>query len=90
MLNQEPNYAERLALDDIIKPVIGEANVEEFVKHNYQVTLPNDRHKYVDFAIITEQTKLAIEIDGYSYHAEGQIGREQFDKQLDRQNELIC
>ena len=43
----------------------------------------------VDFAILTSQSRIAIEIDGFTYHAEGAINKNQFDDQLSRQNELI-
>ncbi|MBI5100175.1 MAG: DEAD/DEAH box helicase [Nitrospirae bacterium] len=47
------------------------------------------RQRKIDFAIITNNTKIAIELDGYTYHAREKVGRDKFDDDLQRQNELI-
>lgn len=55
----------------------------------YEFTDTQGRHRYIDFAIVTQHSKIAIEFDGYAYHAEGAIPRDRFDDQLERQNDLI-
>lgn len=82
------NYAENLALKTVIEPVIQHSALAR-VHPNYPVELDNGSTRYIDFAIITDVSRIAIEIDGYSYHAEGVITSTQFNDQLYRQNELI-
>lgn len=82
------NFAEHFALQEIIRPVIQESGWEKIIP-NYAVTLEDGSTRFIDFAIISERSKIAIEIDGYAYHAEGTITRNKFDDQLNRQNELI-
>ena len=84
----EQNYAEKLALESVIYPVIGSAKAT-LIHSNYEVSLDDGSTRFIDFAIIGASTRLAIEIDGYKYHAEGAIDRVSFDDQLGRQNELI-
>ena len=84
----EQNYAERLALDTVIYPVIGSSKAA-MIHSNYEVSLDDGSRRFIDFAIIGASVRIAIEIDGYNYHAEGAIGRDAFDDQLSRQNELI-
>ena len=84
----EQNYAERLALDTVIYPVIGSSKAT-LIHSNYEVSLDDGSKRFIDFAILGASTRLAIEIDGYKYHAEGAIERSSFDDQLSRQNELI-
>lgn len=84
----EQNYAEGLALEKVIYPVLGSSKAT-LVHSNYEVSLDDGSKRFIDFAIIGASTRLAIEIDGYKYHAEGAIDRASFDDQLDRQNELI-
>lgn len=83
----DQNFAERLAYDTVILPVIGEKNAE-LVHSNYEVDLERVGKRYIDFAIISATSRVAIEIDGYNYHAPGIVSREKFDDDLSRQNEL--
>jgi superfamily II DNA or RNA helicase len=82
------NKAELFALEEIIKPVIQECSWAS-IKPNFALTLNDGSSRIIDFAIVTERSHIAIEIDGYAYHAEGAISRHKFDDHLDRQNELI-
>lgn len=82
------NYAEKLALENIIYPVIGRSKAT-FIHANYELSLPGGSTRFIDFAIIGSNIRIAIEIDGYSYHAEGMIDRKAFDDQLSRQNEIV-
>ena len=82
------NYAEELALRTVIDPVI-QSSAQHLVHANYPVQLSDGSSRILDFALISAVSRIAIEIDGYAYHAEGAIPRQKFDDQLDRQNELI-
>ena len=82
------NYAEFIALENVIKPLIGN-KIEYFIHNNYQVDLEDGSKRYIDFAIISQNNRIAVEIDGYNFHAEGVISRSSFDDQLRRQNEII-
>lgn len=82
------NYAEQLALETVIRPAIQES-AASCIHPNHGVTLRDGKTRFIDFAIITQQSRIAIEIDGYTYHAEGAITRHEFDDQLSRQNELV-
>jgi superfamily II DNA or RNA helicase len=89
MLEGNPaNFAEQLSLTEVILPVL-QSSAHNCVHCNYRVDLDNGKTRFVDFAIISPTTRIAIEIDGYKYHAEGAVSRQSFDDGLDRQNELI-
>lgn len=81
------NYAENLALQTVIEPVLQSGALAR-VFPNHPVALADGTTRFVDFAIVTDSSRIAIEVDGYAYHAEGAISREKFDDQLQRQNEL--
>jgi superfamily II DNA or RNA helicase len=82
------NYAEQLALETVIKPSIQES-AALCIHPNHGVTLRDGKTRFIDFAIVTKTSRIAIEIDGYAYHAEGAITRQEFNDQLSRQNELV-
>jgi superfamily II DNA or RNA helicase len=82
------NFAEQLALNTIIEPVL-QRSAAFSIHPNYEITLDDGSRRFLDFAVITDSSRIAIEIDGYSYHAGGVVSRRSFDDQLDRQNEII-
>ena len=45
--------------------------------------------RYIDFALISEQSKIAIEIDGETYHNPGRISENKYYDDLLKQNSLI-
>lgn len=55
----------------------------------YEFKESTGRIRRIDFAVVTEKTRLAIELDGFTYHAEGQVSRQAFSDGLQRQNELV-
>ena len=79
---------ERFLFDTVIAPVLSEISLSA-VTPQYEVSDAEGRSRRLDFAITTEQSRIAIELDGYTYHAEGAISRASFDDQLSRQNELV-
>jgi len=82
------NFAEELALREIIHPVL-QSSAHDCIHSNYRVDLEQGGTRFIDFAIITPSLRIAIEIDGYSYHAEGAISKKVFNDGLKRQNELV-
>lgn len=79
---------ERRLFNEVLKPALAESALR-FVQAQREILDSNGRRRRLDFAVETGTTRLAIELDGYSYHAEGAISRSAFDDQLTRQNELI-
>jgi superfamily II DNA or RNA helicase len=79
---------ERRLFHDVIAPTLA-PGAAQYVFPQHPVTDAAGRSRRIDFAIITPHTRLAIELDGYAYHAEGAITRDSFSDQLARQNELI-
>jgi superfamily II DNA or RNA helicase len=47
------------------------------------------KNRRIDFSYVEGKTKLAIEVNGEAYHAEGIIANEMFDDNLFRQNEIL-
>ena len=64
------------------------AGATRHVVPQYEVEGDAGRRRRIDFAIVTATSKIAIELDGYNYHAEGVVSREKFTDDLHRQNEL--
>jgi superfamily II DNA or RNA helicase len=79
---------ERHLFDEILRPTLADSALGH-VLPQHEVIDTEGRRRRLDFAIVTPITRLAIELDGYRYHAEGVISREHFDDQLARQNELV-
>ncbi|GEM_PF-6936853 len=81
------NEAERLFVQAVFHPVLGERGLD-FLKPQSPFTDSQEKHRRIDFAVETDFRKYAIEIDGYTYHAEGQVTREKFSDDLLRENDL--
>ena len=79
---------EKYLLENVIYQTI-DRNSYKYVFPQYEFTGENGNRYYIDFAIVTESSKIAIELDGYNYHAEGVVSREKFSNDLERQNELV-
>lgn len=47
------------------------------------------RHRFIDFALETADTKIAIEIDGETYHNPGKVSENKYADDLLKQNSLI-
>ncbi|MDA0835651.1 MAG: DEAD/DEAH box helicase family protein [Planctomycetota bacterium] len=78
---------ERIFFESVIAHAITPEAIDR-VHHQYQVE-QDGRWRKIDFAIIGDRIKLALELDGFRYHAEGQISQDEFSDQLERQNALI-
>jgi len=84
-INQE---SERLFITEFIFPLLGTENIK-YVIPQYPFLDSEGRSRRIDFAIRYQGRKIALEIDGESYHSEGVVSREAFDDGLNRQNEIL-
>jgi superfamily II DNA or RNA helicase len=81
------NHAEKLCLEQVLFPILGE-NGLDFLEPQTSFRDSDGKERRIDFTLQSRFKKYALEIDGYTYHAEGAITREKFSDQLFRQNEL--
>jgi superfamily II DNA or RNA helicase len=79
--------SERLFVDDFLYPLIGDRIGE--VIPQYPFLDRTGRSRRIDFACIGSRGRLALEVNGETYHAEGIIPNEMFDDNLFRQNEIL-
>ena len=80
--------SERLFLTDFLYPLLGSSGII-FVVPQYPFIDSEGRLRRIDFAIIKSGKRLALEVNGESYHAEGIIPGVMFDDNLQRQNDII-
>lgn len=80
---------ERKLFNDVIAEVIGGKGIKYVSPQYVFMEEATGKKRKIDFAILTDQSKIAIELDGYTYHAEGKISQEAFSDQLQRQNGLV-
>lgn len=82
--NDDCSDAERLFCREVMLKVLPKGKFAA----QYPVDLPGKTRK-LDFAFIAgDGRKIAIELDGFQYHAKD-LGPDEFDDQLARQNELV-
>ena len=48
-----------------------------------------DRHRYIDFALESPESKIAIEIDGETYHNPNKVSENKYADDLLKQNSLV-
>lgn len=85
-INQQ---SEKLFVEEFIIPIIGKDKLC-YLKAQEPFIDQSGKQRRIDFAFHDEGlNKIAFEIDGESYHAEGAITSEEFDDSLFRQNELV-
>lgn len=82
------NIAEKAFIDNVFIPVVGRHGLN-FLKPQTPFVDSDGRNRRIDFTVESNFRKYAIEIDGYTYHAEGVITRDRFDDSLFRQNDLM-
>jgi Type III restriction enzyme, res subunit len=79
--------SERLFVQDFLFPLLG-ANLAKIIpQHPFLDS--TGRSRRIDFAFVSDGAKLALEVNGETYHAEGIIPNEMFDDNLYRQNEIL-
>lgn len=86
--NRITQDSERLFVREFLFPLFGE-NKMKYVIPQYPFLDSSGRSRRIDFGILYNGKKLALEVNGESYHAEGIIPGEQFDDNLNRQNEIL-
>lgn len=80
--------SEQLFVSDFLYPLFGEKNIK-YVIPQYPFIDSEGRARRIDFGIIFQGKKVALEVNGETYHAEGIIPNENFDDNLNRQNEIL-
>lgn len=76
--------SEKLFVADFLYPLLG--NNLKYVVPQYPFLDSEGSNRRIDFAVVSSNRKLALEVNGETYHAEGIIPNEQFDDNLNRQN----
>jgi len=79
--------SERLFLTEFLYPILGE-NIGRVIPQ-YPFLDSSGKNRRIDFAMEHGKLRLALEVNGETYHAEGIIPNPQFDDNLFRQNEII-
>ena len=80
--------SERLFVTDFLYPLFGAEKIK-YVVPQYPFVDSEGRTRRIDFGINYCGKKVALEVNGETYHAEGIIPGEQFDDNLNRQNEIL-
>src|ERR1022692_3349848 len=79
--------SEKLFVDEFLFPLLGK-NLQKIIpQHPFLDS--TGRSRRIDFAYVDDGAKLAMEVNGETYHAEGVIGNDTFDQNLFRQNEIL-
>jgi superfamily II DNA or RNA helicase len=86
--NRIVQESERLFLNDFLYPLLGKKGIK-YVIPQYPFIDSSGKLRRIDFAVIKDSNKIALEVDGETYHAEGMVPNETFDDNLQRQNEII-
>lgn len=79
--------SERLFVDEFLYPMIGQKIERIIPQHPFLDR--TGRSRRIDFAYHGEKARIALEVNGETYHAEGIIPNEMFDDNLFRQNEIL-
>ena len=83
-------YLERKFLETIYFKDLGEAGLD-FIQPEVEIERDDGSAKKwrIDFVITTKRANYAIECDGFNYHAQGQISKQEFNEQTSRRNGII-
>ena len=79
--------SERLFIDDFLYPLLW-SNIEQIEPQRPFLDC-SGKCRRIDFSYHGRHTKIALEVNGETYHAEGIIPNEMFDDNLFRQNEML-
>ena len=80
--------SEALFVRVFLFPLFGERRIK-YVVPQYPFIDSEGRARRIDFGIAYKGQKIALEVNGETYHAEGIIPHEIFDDNLNRQNEIL-
>jgi superfamily II DNA or RNA helicase len=86
--NRIVQESEKLFVREFLFPLFGEKKIK-YVIPQYPFIDSEGKNRRIDFGIVYEQQKIALEVNGETYHAEGVIPNENFDDNLNRQNEIL-
>jgi superfamily II DNA or RNA helicase len=79
--------SEKLFVDDFLYPLLG-SKIMEIIPQSPFIDRTG-KSRRMDFAYHGPKSKIALEVNGETYHAEGIIPDEMFDDNLFRQNEIL-
>ncbi len=80
--------SEKLFVSEFLYPILGKKNIK-YVIPQYPFIDSEGKNRRIDFVILKNSKKIALEVNGELYHAEGVIPNEMFDDNLYRQNEIL-
>ena len=87
--NKIISESEKLFVKEFLFPILGNEKMT-LVVPQYPFIDSEGHARQIDFGIITDEgNKIAFEVNGETYHAEGIIPFAQFDDNLFRQNEIL-
>lgn len=84
-LTEGHGHAEKLFMEQVWWPAFGHF---DNMHPEYEINDFKDGIRYLDFALVRDRLRLALEIDGYGPHLQ-KISRTQFSDQWIRQNHLV-
>jgi superfamily II DNA or RNA helicase len=79
---------ERHFYREVVEATLGESAVL-YITPQHNVVEDSGKTRRIDFALVTIHSKFAIELDGFTYHAEGVVSPSKHSDDLARQNELV-
>lgn len=80
--------SEQLFVREFLYPILGESKMKYAVPQ-YPFIDSEGKNRRIDFGLVYDGKKVALEVNGETYHAEGIIPNEMFDDNLNRQNEIL-
>lgn len=80
--------SEQMFIKDFLSQIITNEALTK-VEPQYPFIDSEGHRRQIDFAVVDESRKIAFEIDGECYHAEGALSISDFDDSLYRQNEIL-
>jgi superfamily II DNA or RNA helicase len=86
--NRITQESEKLFVRDFLFPILGESKIKYAVPQ-YPFIDSEGKNRRIDFGLVYDDKKVALEVNGETYHAEGIIPNEMFDDNLNRQNEIL-
>jgi superfamily II DNA or RNA helicase len=86
--NRLTQDSEKLFVSEFLYPILGKKNIQ-YVIPQYPFIDSEGKNRRIDFVIIKDSKKVALEVNGETYHAEGIIPNEMFDDNLNRQNDIL-
>ncbi|WP_286913387.1 DEAD/DEAH box helicase family protein [Flavobacterium sp. UBA4197] len=86
--NRITQESEILFVREFLFPLLGSEKMKHVVPQ-YPFIDSEGRSRRIDFGIVFNNKRVALEVNGETYHAEGIIPNEMFDDNLNRQNEIL-